>query len=40
MSKYRRKMSSSGSKKYFTATASKTHFLNTKARPQRGGIVL
>lgn len=36
----RRKMSSRGSKRYFSATASKTHFRNVKARPQRGGIRL
>ena len=36
----RRSMSSRGSKKYFTATASKTHFKNVKPRPQRGGIRL
>ena len=36
----RRKMSDSGSKKYFSATASKTHYLNVKPRPQRGGIRL
>ena len=36
----RRSMSKSGSGKYFTATASKTHFKNVKPRPQRGGIRL
>ncbi len=36
----RRKMSNRGSKKYFSATASKTHYLNVKPRPQRGGIRL
>lgn len=36
----RRKMSRKGSKRYFTATASKTHFRNVKSRPQRGGIRL
>jgi hypothetical protein len=36
----RRKMSSKGSKSYFTATASKTHYKNVKPRPQRGGIRL
>ena len=34
----RRKMSMSGSKRYFTATASKSHKRNSvKSRPQRGG---
>jgi hypothetical protein len=36
----RHKMSSRGSKSLFTATASRTHFKNVKARPQRGGIRL
>lgn len=36
----RRKLSMAGSKKYFSATASKTHYLNVKPRPQRGGIRL
>ena len=36
----RKKLSNSGSKRLFTATASKTHFLNVKPRPQRGGIRL
>lgn len=36
----RRKMSRGGSKSYFTATASKTHYKNVKTRPQRGGIRL
>ena len=37
----RRKMSKSGSQKYFTATASKHHRKNTlTARPQRGGTRL
>lgn len=36
----RRKMSKSGSRRYFTATASKTHVKNVKPRPQRGGIRL
>ncbi len=36
----RRKMSRKGSGKYFSATASKTHFRNIKPRPQRGGIRL
>ena len=34
----RRSMSSRGSKSYFTATAAKTHRVNVKPRPQRGGI--
>jgi hypothetical protein len=34
----RRRMSSGGSKKYFSATASKTHWKNVKPRPMRGGI--
>lgn len=36
----RKSMSRKGSGKYFTATASKTHFQNVKTRPQRGGIRL
>ena len=36
----RRKMSRRGSGSYFTATASKTHYRNVKARPMRGGIRL
>lgn len=36
----RRKMSKSGSRSYFSATASKTHYMNVKPRPQRGGIRL
>lgn len=36
----RKPMSKKGSKKYFSATASKTHFMNVKPRPQRGGIRL
>ena len=36
----RRKMSKKGSGRYFTATASKTHWKNVKPRPQRGGIRL
>ncbi len=36
----RRKMSRKGSGKYFSATASKTHYRNIKPRPQRGGIRL
>ena len=36
----RRKLSSNGSKRYFTATASNTHYKNIKPRPQRGGIRL
>ena len=36
----RRKMSGRGSRKYFTATASKTHYKNVKPRPMRGGIRL
>lgn len=36
----RRTMSNRGSKSYFTATASKTHFKNVKPRPMRGGIRL
>ena len=36
----RRSMSRKGSGKYFSATASKTHFRNVKPRPQRGGIRL
>lgn len=36
----RRKMSASGSRAYFTATAAKTRYENVKPRPQRGGIRL
>jgi hypothetical protein len=36
----RKAMSRSGSKSYFTATASKTHWRNVKPRPLRGGIRL
>ncbi len=36
----RRSMSRKGSGAYFTATASKTHYKNVRARPQRGGIRL
>ena len=37
----RRKMSKSGSSRYFTATASKKHKKNrVPSRPQRGGIRL
>lgn len=36
----RRSMSRSGSKRYFSATASKTHYKNVRPRPQRGGIRL
>ena len=38
MAKYRKKMSRKGSSKYFTATASKTHYKNIKPAPMRGGI--
>ena len=34
----RKKLSRRGSGRYFTATASKTHYRNVKPRPQRGGI--
>lgn len=40
MARYRRKMSGGGSRRYFSATADKTHYLNIKPRPQRGGIRL
>ena len=36
----RRSMSRNGSKRYFSATASKTHYKNVIARPQSGGIRL
>lgn len=36
----RRSMSGRGSRSYFTATASKTHYKNIKAKPMRGGIRL
>lgn len=34
----RRKMTRRGSKKYFAATASKTHKKNLRAIPMRGGF--
>ena len=41
MAGYKRKpLTPRGSKRLFTATASKTHRLNLKPRPQRGGIRL
>ena len=40
MARKRRKMSRRGSARYFSATAAKTHYLNVKPRPQRGGIRL
>ena len=36
----RKKLSKRGSKKYFTATASKTHRRNVMPVPMRGGIRL
>lgn len=36
----RRSISRKGSRRLFTATASKTHRRNVSARPQRGGIRL
>ncbi len=36
--KKRRKMNRKDSGKYFSKTASKTHYKNIKPRPQRGGI--
>ncbi len=36
----RRELSDAGSQAYFSATASKTHYLNVKPRPFRGGIRL
>ncbi len=36
----RRKMSGRGSRRLFTATASKTHRKNVSPRPMRGGIRL
>lgn len=36
----RKKLSNSGSRRLFQATANRTHYLNIKPRPQRGGIVL
>lgn len=36
----RRSMSKGGSRRLFSATASKTHYKNVKPRPQRGGIRL
>ncbi len=41
MSKFRRKVSRRGSKRLFTATASRTHVKNNmQAVPMRGGIRL
>lgn len=40
MAKYRRKLSKKGSQRYFTATASKTHYKNIPRVPMRGGIRL
>ena len=40
MARRRKKLSARGSRRLFTATASKSHFLNIKPRPQRGGIRL
>lgn len=37
---FRKKLSRGGSKRLFSATASKTHFKNVKPRPMRGGIRL
>lgn len=34
----RRRMTRRGSKKYFAATASKTHKINLRAVPMRGGF--
>ena len=36
----RKQLSRAGSQAYFSATASKRHYLNVKPRPQRGGIRL
>lgn len=36
----RRAMSKKGSRKYFSATASKTHKKNVQGNPMRGGIRL
>lgn len=38
MAMKRRTMSRKGSGKYFSKNASKTHYMNVKPRPQRGGI--
>lgn len=38
--KRRQKMSRKGSKKLFTATASRTHKKNVSGNPMRGGIRL
>ncbi len=40
MSKYRRKVSKRGSKRLFTATASRTHVKNNPLNVMRGGIRL
>lgn len=37
---YRKQLSGKGSRRLFSATAGKTHYLNIKPRPQRGGISL
>lgn len=34
----RKSISRKGSKKLFTATASKTHKMNTRVKPMRGGF--
>jgi len=36
----RKRLSKKGSKRYFSATASKTRYLNVAPRPMRGGIRL
>lgn len=38
MSKFRKKLSNNGSKRYFSATADKTHPKNVRNMPMRGGI--
>ena len=40
MARYRKKLTSSGSKRLFTATAKKMHKKNIADRPMRGGIRL
>lgn len=38
MSYDRKPLSREGSERYFTATATKTHWKNVSPRPMRGGI--
>ena len=38
MAKFRKKMSRQASERYFTKTASRTHYKNIQRVPMRGGI--